>query len=245
MHKILGAIRFALWVIHTAIVFLIVVILKLTGLLSYKRGLNVRRAWAWGYCRIYGMQIAWEGEWPEDETCLYVSNHRSSIDPFLIMSRIKLHPVARADLGNYPFMGWGARLTGIILVDRSSRESRKKAKTAIGDELKKGHSILIFPEGGTRTAQFTSTYQIGSFEQAASVGARVIPLVLDYEFKEDYWDHSQTAVTHMIDRFGKWRTRVKIRIGPPLESDNAWTLMRRARAWSDEQIPDLRQDWDN
>ena len=235
--KGVAVIRLILWVIWTTIMLIVVVSSRLLFLFNYRRGVQIRKAWATGFVWIFGFDVTWEGELPEGETMLYVSNHRASIDPFIQLSKLNADPVSRADLGNWPIIGIGARLTSIILVDKTSRESRKAAKNLIGEELKTGRSVFIYPEGGTKVAPLTSTFYLGSFEQAVAAGVRILPMVIEYRYEEDYWDHSNSAIANIIQRFGKWRTPVYIRIGQPISSDNKWTLLRESQAWMDEQIP--------
>lgn len=244
MSRIIGILRLILWVLWTLLFFLLVLFFRITFLLSYKFGLKLRKYWAKGFVIIYGIDAEWGGKIPRGQTCLYVCNHRSSIDPFIQLARLEADPVSRADLGNWPLIGHGARMTGIILVDKSSPESRKKAKTAILDALNSGRSVLIYPEGGTKTEPQTSTFQIGSFLQAAEAGVPVVPMVIEYKYKEDYWDHTDSSIVHLIKRFGKWRSPVYVGFGPPIEADNGWTLMRQARAWIDDAVIDARRQWD-
>jgi len=210
---------------------------------TVEEGLEIRRRWSEGFARILGIRIIWEGSYPEDETCLFIGNHRSSIDPQLVMGRVKAYPVSRADVRHWPFVGKGAHLTGIIFVDKSSRESRQKVKTLLLEEMQKGHSILIFPEGHTNVKPLTSTFQKGSFDQAAAGGFRVVPYVIEYQRKSNYWDHTDSFAVHLIKEFGKRRSLVKIVFGPPIASDNPWTLLRTAQAWIDETIIKVRAEW--
>lgn len=210
---------------------------------SIAEGLEIRRRWSEGFVRKLGIRITWVGSIPET-TGLFVSNHRCSIDPQVVMGRLKAFPVSRAEVRKWPFVGKGSELTGIIFVDKSSRESRTQAKTALLKEMQKGNSILIFPEGQTNVKPTTSTFNKGSFEQAAAGGFPVIPFVIEYKDKGDYWDHSDSFAMHMIKQFGKPRSEVMVAFGEPIYSDNAWTLLRSAQDWIDKKIIEIRKDWD-
>jgi 1-acyl-sn-glycerol-3-phosphate acyltransferase len=207
------------------------------------QGLEIRRRWSAGFTNIINAKVDWEGSYPEDETCLFVGNHRCHFDPQIVMGRVKAFPVSRAEVRNWPLIGKGSAATGIIFVDKSSRESRQKTKTLLLEEMKKGNSVLIFPEGHTNVKPLTATFQKGSFDQAAAGGFKVVPYTIEYKDKRDYWDHSDSFAVHFIKRFGKRRTYIKIVFGPSLHSDNAWTLLRGAQHWIDETIIRVRAEW--
>ena len=75
---------------------------------------------------------------PKDEACLFVGNHRSSLDPIFVLAKVHAFPVSRAEVRNWPLVGKGSDMTGIIFVDKSSRESRAATKVALLNEMKKG-----------------------------------------------------------------------------------------------------------
>ncbi len=194
--------------------------------------------------KILGFKITFSGEYPEDEPCLFVSNHRSALDPIVMLSKLKAYPVSRAEVRNWPLVGKGGQMTGIIFVDKGNKESRAQTRLILLKELQNGHSILIYPEGRTNVATTTSTFQNGSFAQAATVGFRVVPHVIEYKDKEDYWDHTDGFAMYFIKRFGKRTTPIRIVFGEPMRSDNPWTLLRNSQHWIDETIQNVRRDWD-
>ena len=212
--------------------------------MSVVEGLELRRKWSAGFVYRLGFRIEWEGKIPGRDACLYVGNHRCSLDPQVVMAMLKAYPVSRAEVRNWPLVGKGSAATGIIFVDKSSRESRIRAKTALLEELQQGHSVLIFPEGHTNVEPTTTTFNKGSFEQAATGGFPVVPFVIEYKDTRDYWDHTDSFAVHLIKRFGKPKTIVKVVFGPPIASDNAWTLLRTSQQWIDEKILEVRREWD-
>ena len=243
-NKLRGVWRISKFAVHSFWALLRVVILTRLGKLTLERGLELRRRWAEGTARVLNFKVTFEGDIPENEACLYVGNHRSSLDPIFVMARIKAFPVSRAEVRNWPIVGKGSDMTGIIFVDKSSRESRQATKVALLNEMRKGNSVLIFPEGRTNVEPLTATFQKGSFEQAAQGGFSVVPFVLEYKDKGQYWDHTDNFATHFLKEFGKRGVEIKVRFGPPIQSDNSWTLLRQAQAWIDENIPLVRAEWD-
>jgi 1-acyl-sn-glycerol-3-phosphate acyltransferase len=244
-NRIRGALRLLQFGLHCARYTIVVYsISKWGGKDKVATGLRARRRWAHGMLRILRFKVQWEGDIPEGETCLFVGNHRSSLDPIIIMSKVIVYPVSRADVRHWPIVGKGSEITGVIFVDKANRASRTRTKELILNTLNDGNSVLIFPEGRTNVDPTTTTFQKGAFDQAAAGGFRVVPFMIEYKDKEDNWDHTDSFAVHFIKRFGKRRTHIRIIFGEPLRSDNAWTLLRGAQSWIDDRIAEVRREWD-
>jgi 1-acyl-sn-glycerol-3-phosphate acyltransferase len=113
---------------------------------KYRMGLRVRKFWSRICLGILNFQVEVRGHFPKDRNYLFVGNHRSSLDPFIFLSYGEANPVSRGDVRNYPIIGKGSEITGIIFVDKESKSSRGATKEAIYQALKNGKSIMIYPE---------------------------------------------------------------------------------------------------
>ena len=207
-------------------------------------GIKYRKeVWGKQMMAIGGIKITRKGEVPQGAH-LMVVNHRSSIDPLINLADIPCLPIAKIEFRSWPIIGPGSDFTGIVFVDRSSKESRQKTRDVIAETLRSGRTILIYPEGGTSDTDFTQIFKKGSFEVAAEHGFPVLPVAMEYQDRADNWDHADNFILHFFRRFGKRRTNIELRYGPPIVSDNSWTLLRQSQAWINEQIADMRSSWD-
>lgn len=77
-------------------------------------------------------------------------------------------------------------LTGVIFVDRKDKQDTAAAKQAMIAYLRKGRSILMFPEGtwNLTPAQLMMPMKWGCIEVAQQSGAQIIPVGLDYDRNE-------------------------------------------------------------
>ena len=73
---------------------------------------------------LLGYRIEVRGKVPEGSPFLFVCNHRSSLDPLALMANVPGYPVSRADVGDYPLVGKGAKTLGVIFVEKTNRSSR-------------------------------------------------------------------------------------------------------------------------
>jgi 1-acyl-sn-glycerol-3-phosphate acyltransferase len=229
--------------IFTIMAFLSLYILALAPGNRYKNRLRARKIWSKAYMWVLNFHIEVRGAFPHDRNYLFVGNHRSSLDPFVCLAHLEANPVSRADVRNYPFLGKGAELSGIIFVDKESRTSRSATKEAIHKALKEGKSIMIYPEGKTGAQPLTATFQKGSFDVAAELGVPVIPFAIEYKSINDYWDHSDTMGAHYFKNLAKWRTDIRLSVGPVIYGDTSWSLLRQSQQWINDEIVRLREDW--
>jgi 1-acyl-sn-glycerol-3-phosphate acyltransferase len=67
----------------------------------------------------------------------------------------------------------------VILIDRSSKESRERCVIALKEEIKRGQSILIFPEGTmNKTDQLLGDFYDGAFRIAIETQTPILPLTI-------------------------------------------------------------------
>jgi len=242
-NKIRGYVRIALILPVSFYYFMKVIVHGWFARDKVMSGLKVRNGWGRAMCSMLGFRVEFRGHIPPGGPYLFVGNHRASLDPLVCMKYLQASPVSRADVRNYPVIGAGAERTGIIFVDKESRSSRSATKQAIYDALKAGRSIMIYPEGKTHANPLTTTFQKGSFDMAAELGVPVVPFAIEYKSTADYWDHTDSMVVHYLKNLAKARTDIRMSMGPVIEGDTSWSLLRQSQQWINEEIVRLRADW--
>ena len=89
-----------------------------------------------------------------------VANHSSWLDIFVLNAVQTVYFVAKAEVADWPLIGWLARATGTVFIARKGTES-KKQQQVFESRLMAGHRLLFFPEGtstdATRVLPFKST----------------------------------------------------------------------------------------
>lgn len=115
-----------------------------------------------------------------DQTYVFLPNHSNLFDIVLAGSRIQhpFKPLAKRELLRIPFLGQLFALAAIP-VDRSSKESRAHSFELMVSEVKKGTSILIFPEGTrNRTSAPLKEFYDGGFRLAIVGQVPIMPVML-------------------------------------------------------------------
>lgn len=207
-----------------------------------KSSFRLRRRWInWVGLRALGIRVESTGT-PALEPAIYVCNHRSFSDPLVNCKYIDAFIIAKAEIANYPIINKGAETTGIIWVDRASRDSRIATRQAMVDTVIQGRNILIYPEGTVSDFKTTRPYKRGPFKTAAEYGLPVVPVAIEYRDSKDLWVKG-SLLTQYFRQFGVWRTEVKMAIGPTLKSSDADDLYNDAVSWTSGQLISMQQGW--
>ena len=90
-------------------------------------------------CRILGLQIRVIGSPTAGRPVLFASNHVSYTDITVLGSVIPGSFIAKAEVADWPFFGWLAKLQRSVFVDRQARSAAKQ-RDAIGDRLAGGEA---------------------------------------------------------------------------------------------------------
>jgi 1-acyl-sn-glycerol-3-phosphate acyltransferase len=114
---------------------------------------------------------------------LFVANHRSNLDTFLLISYIPgLRGLAKRSLFYNFFFGLFMYFAGFIPVEKGSSESYLAGLNALRDKLlKRDRPVLIFPENTRCDKGFPSVrkFSSGVFDKAIESEALIVPLVIE------------------------------------------------------------------
>lgn len=192
--------------------------------------------------RLFGIQINLEGHLPHHSNYLVISNHRTVYDPIALLSIVQANPVSKAEVGNYPLIGWGAKLTEIIFVERNNRRQRGLTQRKIYKELRDGKSILVFPEGTTGTQSLTQNFKKGSFEAAVEADKAVIPITIEYSSKDLYWGEQSTFdhFKNLLFETPKENRKIWIKIHDPMKGSTAIELLQLTQSRINQSIVEIR-----
>ena len=110
-------------------------------------------------CRILGFRVRSVGNPTAERPALFVANHVSYTDITILGSVIAGSFIAKAEVADWPFFGWLAKLQRSVFVDRRVRSTATQ-RDAITDRLSAGEALILFPEGtsgdGNRVLPFKS-----------------------------------------------------------------------------------------
>ena len=114
-----------------------------------------------------------------DSAYIFVANHVSMIDVMLLVSIVRKNPlvfIGKKELEKIPIYGYIYKRT-MILVDRSSNESKKEVFKQTKEKLSAGISIAIFPEGTVPDLDVKlAPFKHGAFTMAIEHQIPIVPM---------------------------------------------------------------------
>ncbi|WP_371170964.1 lysophospholipid acyltransferase family protein [Aliiroseovarius sp. 2305UL8-7] len=136
---------------------------------------------------LLGIPFSSMGE-PMREKGAIVSNHAGWLDIFSLNARKRVYFVSKSEVAQWPGIGWLARATGTVFINRDRREAAQQIEV-FRDRLSVGHKLLFFPEGTSsdslRVLPFKSTLFAAFFTPELRDFMWVQPVTVRYIAPED------------------------------------------------------------
>lgn len=227
--------RFLIFVLYTTSIVAEIWLRNLLWGQDIQRSMQVRRRWARNLLPSVGISMKTVGTAP-DYPCLLVSNHRSYLDPILMLCDVYGYPVAKAELANWPLIGKGAKMAGILYLRRESAGSRSGTLRQMLEKIEAGYSVIIFPEGTTSGLPGTLPFKKGGFKLAAQANIPVVPVALVFADEQDFWIGKESFLSHAKRRFSERKIEVALHYGTPLQSTDPDELLTKSQSWINQVL---------
>lgn len=150
------------------------------------------------YCPLWKVTILGLENLIRDNSVIYICNHQSFVDmPLQSALPVRFKWISKKSLFSVPYMGWMMAMTGHIPIERG-KTSAIKVLEQIDPYLKRGDSIMIFPEGTRSRDGELLPFKMGAFTASKRKGYPIQPVVIDG--------------TSNILPSGEWRFKVRINL---------------------------------
>lgn len=204
----LGVFRAALlfaWIVCMPLIFLLAQLLRVPG---YKKLVPLFHA---GSCKIFGIKTIVSGEMSHARPSLFVSNHISYIDIF-VLGQIPAFFIAKSEVASWPVFGKLAEFQNTLFIERNPRKAKVQLEILKG-HLQKGESLTFFPEGtstdGAHVEPFKSTlFEAANIDTDTPVAIQPITIVythhngekIDNQAVRDYyaWYDNKPFLPHFL-----------------------------------------------
>ena len=112
------------------------------------------------------------------EPCIIISNHQSTWETLAFQTIFPAHTwVLKRELLWLPVFGWSLALLNPIIINRGDKlNAIKKVIRQGADRLKRGISIVIYPEGTRQPYNQLGVYQNGGSAIAKKTGCSIVPV---------------------------------------------------------------------
>lgn len=206
----------------------------LTGLLPYRMRYRFITQWncfnLWCVEKVCGLRYEVTGrEHIPPGPCVILCKHQSAWETYALPCIFPqmLAWVCKRELLWIPFFGWGFAVLRPIAIDRNAGRKALERLVAQGmDRLKRGRSVVIFPEGTRVAPGEKRRYAIGGAMLAERSGYPVLPIAHN---AGEFWPRKS---------FIKYPGTIRVVIGPLIESKgkNAAEINMLAEAWIEEKM---------
>ena len=155
-------------------------------LVSPKRRETLIKNWSCGLLRILRVDVEahFANPPPPGRFVLVVANHVSWLDIFVINSVQPCHFVAKADIRNWPLLGWLVEKAGTIFIARGKRRETRRVQEGLVTGILRGQRIAFFPEGTTSAQGVLLPFHSNLFEAAIAAGVAIQPYAVRYLDKD-------------------------------------------------------------
>ena len=144
---------------------------------------RIVRLWARSLVAAAGIDILTENLERVDPAKRYilVSNHHSYFDIPCIFAAIPqpIRFMAKASLFKVPIFGWSLSRAGFIPIDRKNRRTAAKSFDLAARRIRRGNTIVIFPEEGRTREIRMRPFQRGAFLLAIKSEVTLLPIAVD------------------------------------------------------------------
>jgi 1-acyl-sn-glycerol-3-phosphate acyltransferase len=170
--------------------------------------------------RSIDVELSVEGAPPQRG--LIVSNHLSYLDILCYSAATPCVFVSKAEVEQWPIFGRYTRWSGSVFVRRHDRGDAARANVSVGEILKDGVPVVLFPEGTTTDGQRVLRFHSTMMQPAIDAGEPIAPSAIRYELEdgdvggEVSWWGDMALIPHVLNLLGKKSIRAHIVFGPPV-----------------------------
>ena len=153
------------------------------------------------------LKVKSDNEFIRDCPVIFASNHASQMDiPILYKALpVEFRFLVKKELFKVPLLGFAMKKAGYIPIDRKDGRAAVKSMKEAAQRLKKGASIVIFPEGTRSVDGNLQPFKEGGFMLAIKSQRPVVPVAIK-------GSHDILPKGAILARPGE----VKVKVGKPI-----------------------------
>ena len=112
---------------------------------------------------------------------IVMSNHQSLFDVWALIGKLPLQIrwVVKKEIRKVPLFGYALEKMGHIYIDRQDRNNAYAVMEASAQRIKKGPSVIIFPEGTRSINGRLQRFRLGGAAMAIRSGVPILPVTVN------------------------------------------------------------------
>jgi len=192
-----------------------------------------------------GVRLHCRGEPVLDTAVLWVANHVSWVDIFVLDSVRATSFIAKSDIRKWPLVGWLVAGAGTLFIERGRRHAVRAVGHQMNERFARGEAVGLFPEGTTSEGMDVAPFHTSLFEPAVRAEVDVQPVALMFLHRGRRTSRyafvgEQTLVHNLWNLLTTTGTEVQMVFCPVIPSQECATLGRvGVAARSEEAIREI------
>ncbi len=138
---------------------------------------------------------------PRDTAVVFVGNHQGYFDiPILLgfVNKTKAF-ISKIEILKVPYLSDWMKLMQCTFLDRKDMRQSVRAMAEAVETVKRGYSLVIFPEGTRSKGYPVGEFKAGSFKLALKTGVPIVPVTIDGSWRlleeKGYFQKTSIRVT--------------------------------------------------
>lgn len=143
------------------------------------RGCMIRH-WSRALMVLCGVNMRLTGYSPHAGAVLWVANHVSWVDIFVLNAVRPTAFIAKSDIRRWPVIGWLVAGAGTVFIERGKRHAVRAVGQQMQQRFARGEVIGLFPEGTTSPGFDVAPFHTSLFDPAIRAGVDIQPVALRF-----------------------------------------------------------------
>ena len=207
--------------------------------LSARSSLNY--AWSRMLMAICGVKVRVLGQPLMVGEALWVANHVSWIDIFILSSVRCVAFIAKRDIREWPVIGWLVEKAGTVFIDRTQRNSVRHVGEQMQAMFRRGQVVGLFAEGTTTTGFDVLPFHASLFEPPLRAQVLIQPIALRFYHRGQRSDRvafvgEQSLAGNLSVLLASAGTCVEVEFLPPLTAQHYQGWSRAQLATSTREL---------
>ena len=175
-----------LLLVATFLTATLTIIFSMVGL-GRTMGYYVPCVWARLFCALTLVRVTVKGREniSKGQSYVFVANHQGAYDIFSIYGYLghNFRWMMKKSLEKIPLVGYSCKVSGHIMVDRSSPSAVRHTVETAEHQLAGGMSVVVFPEGSRSLDGKLHGFKKGAYFLATEFNLPVVPITIDGSYK--------------------------------------------------------------
>ncbi len=180
--------------------------------------------WSRALMFLCGVKLRVMGEPTLQGSALWVANHVSWIDIYVLSSVRCVAFIAKSEIRDWPVIGWLVAKVGTIFVNRSQRNSVRKVGADMQKLFDQDMVIGLFAEGTTSRGFDVLPFHTSLFEPPVRAGIKIQPVALRFFHKGQRSDYlafvgNESLIHNLWVLLGTTGAMVEVQFIPPVPAE--------------------------